>query len=423
MVLLVYGINHKTAAVALRERVAFPPERVLATVTAARQATALAELALLSTCNRTEFYAVGTPEQLPALRAWLATTCGLSPEALAAVDYSHEAEGALAHAMRVAAGLDSMILGEPQILGQLKAALADADASGQLGPLWRRAAQAVFAAAKQIRTETAIGQSPVSVGYAAVTLARQVFERLADAHVLLVGAGEMNALVGRHLKEQGVQRLTVINRTADRAAALAAELSAEIRPWSELAGAIQQADVVISCTGALMPFITPDLLAAPLRQRRHRPLLLIDIAVPRDIDPAVARFEDVFLYSIDDLQSVIDAGWRQRAEAARAAQGLIDQHCARYEQTRRIQQDAAGVIARLRQQAAELLDEERQRAVQQLQAGESPEQVIARLQHSMMNRWLHAPTVALRALAAEGSVTQLQQLARGLGLVDEDSGS
>lgn len=421
MGLLAFGINHKTASVALRERAAFVPDSLHEELRRAVAATGLPELAILSTCNRTEFYAIGDAGHMQRLRDWLSRERGIAAAELDAVWYSFAGPDAVRHAMQVAAGLDSMILGEPQIFGQVKAAFAEADAAGTLGGELRRLSHGVFAAVKQVRSQTAIGASPVSIGYAAVNLARQVFSSLVETPVLLVGAGEMNQLVARHLREQGVRQLTVVNRSLANAQALAVEVGGEARPWSALAEALAAADMVVSCTASLTPVITRDLLQPALRRRRHRPQLMIDIAVPRDIDPALAELEDVFLYTIDDLQSVVDAGLRQRQQAAREAQQLIDQHVRQFAQQQRIQQDAAALIARLRRQAGDLVEEERQRALDALRAGADAEQVLARLQHNMLNRWLHAPTVGLRQLAADGDLAQLSLVARALGLPPDDA--
>ncbi|MES2721438.1 MAG: glutamyl-tRNA reductase [Pseudomonadota bacterium] len=423
MGLLAFGINHKSASLALRERVSFAPEALSSALIAACKDTGLRELALISTCNRTEFYAAADRPDAAAqaLLQWLAGSQQLTVEDLQGVAYSHAAEQAVRHAMRVAAGLDSMILGEPQILGQMKLAYRDALAAGTLGPELERLFQKTFAAAKQVRTDTAIGVSPVSIGFAAVTLARQVFESLQNTPVLLVGSGEMNTLVARHLREQGVTDLMVVNRTFAHAETLAQSVLGEALPWSELGAALARADMVVSCTASSQPVITRALVAQALKRRRHRPLLLIDIAVPRDIAPDVAELEDVYLYTVDDLQGVVDAGWRERQVAAEAAEILISQHVQDFGAHQRISQDAAHLIRSLRSQAMQVADAEREKALDALRKGGDAEVVLARLQHNLMNKWLHAPTVALRQLAAEADQAQLPVALRVLGLQDSDS--
>lgn len=416
MALLAFGINHRTAAVALRERAAITPDALTASLREARDQAGLQELAILSTCNRTEFYGAATPDAAEAMLAWLARSRGIAIEELRQVWYCHADDDAVRHAMRVAAGLDSMILGEPQIFGQMKSAYSEASAAGTLGPELERLFQGTFAAVKQVRTQTSIGASPVSIGFAAVTLARQVFESLADTPVLLVGAGEMNSLVARHLREQGVTDLMIVNRTLARAEALAQEVGGEALPWSLLGDALIRADMVVSCTASAELVITRDAVRAALGRRRHRPLLLIDIAVPRDIDPAAAELDDTFLYTVDDLQSVVDAGWRQRQAAAAEAEQLINERVRRFGAQQRIQQDAAALIRTLRSQSQRIADAEQAKALDQLRQGVDPAQVLARFQHNLMNKWLHAPTVGLRALAAGNDEATLTQAAMLLGL-------
>lgn len=419
MGLLAFGINHRTASVALRERAAFTPEQLSAALAAVRAQAGFGEVAILSTCNRTEFYGAAEAEAGERLLAWLAAEVGVGVEELRAVCYRHEGPEAVRHAMRVASGLDSMILGEPQILGQMKAAYGDALSAGAVGPELERLFQRTFEAAKQVRSETAIGASPVSIGFAAVTLARQVFESLADAPVLLVGAGEMNALVARHLREQGVGELMICNRTLARAEVLAAEVGGEALPWSSLDDALARADMVVSCTGATAPVISREAVQAALRRRRHRPLLLIDIAVPRDIAPSVADFDDVFLYTVDDLQGVVDAGWRNRQAAAEEAEQVIARRVQDYQMQQRIREDAGSLIRELRARAARVADAERERALATLRQGGDPEVVLARFQHNLLNKWLHLPTVGLRELAAAGE----DDLARRLAALLDPSGN
>ncbi len=420
MSLLAFGINHRTASVALRERAAFTPETLTAALKEACASAGLSELAILSTCNRTEFYGAAAPAAVEAMLHWLADARGIPSEELRKVWYSHADQEAVRHAMRVAAGLDSMILGEPQIFGQMKSAYSEASRAGTLGPELERLFQGTFAAVKQVRTETAIGASPVSIGYAAVTLARQVFESLSDTPVLLVGAGEMNALVARHLREQGVTELMLVNRTLARAETLAHEVGGEAMPWSMLGEALSRADMVVSCTASAEAVISLPQVKAALKRRRHRPLLLIDIAVPRDIDPAVAGLDDVFLYTVDDLQSVVDAGWRQREAAAAQAEALIAERVQRFSGQQRIQQEGAAMIRALRSRAQQQADDERARALSAIRQGADPEVVLARLQHNLINKWLHHPTVGLRQLAAGGEHEQLARLSALLGITRPD---
>lgn len=416
MALLAFGINHKTASVALRERAAFAPEALGQALRDARRCGGLAEVAILSTCNRTEFYAAGDAEHVAAVRDWLATSRGISEAELAAVWYAHEDDEALRHAVRVASGLDSMVLGEPQIFGQMKTAWSEALAAGTTGASLDKLFQVTFAATKAVRSQTALGASPVSIGFAAVTLARQVFESLAQTPTLLVGAGEMNALVAKHVREQGAAELMIVNRTLARAEAVASQVDAEAMPWSCLPDALARAGVVISCTGSSEPVITQAMIKQALKARRHQPMLLIDIAVPRDIEPSVAALDDVFLYTVDDLQSVIDNGLRSRQAAAIDAERLIERHVQQFAEQQRVAQRAVSLIRQVRSQAATVADVERQKALSQLRQGADPEVVLARLQHNLINKWLHAPTVSLRQLAASNDADGLALVASAMGI-------
>lgn len=421
MALLAFGINHKTASVALRERAAFAPEALGQALRDARQFAGLDEVAILSTCNRTEFYGAADPERIQAVRQWLAESRGISDAELDAVWYAHEGEAAMRHAMRVASGLDSMVLGEPQIFGQMKTAWSEAIAAGTAGGALDKLFQGTFAAAKAVRSKTTLGASPVSIGFAAVTLARQVFESLAQTPTLLVGAGEMNSLVAKHLREQGVAELMIVNRTLANAEVVAQDVEAEAMPWSCLQDALARAGVVISCTGSSEAVITRTMVKKALKERRQQPMLLIDIAVPRDIEPSVAELDDVFLYTVDDLQSVIDAGWRNRQAAAVDAERLIDQHVQQFAEQQRVAETAVALIRQVRGRAADIADNERQKALEQLRRGADPEAVLARLQHNLMNKWLHAPTVSLRQLAASNNTHGLQLVAQAMGVKPEDT--
>lgn len=418
MRLLAFGINHKSASVALRERAAFTPDVLTAALKTACAEAGLRELAILSTCNRTEFYGAADVDSAERMLHWLSREREIPIDELRPVWYCHEQDEAVRHAMRVAAGLDSMILGEPQIFGQMKTAYSDAVAAGTLGSELERMFQQTFSAAKQVRSTTGIGASPVSIGFAAVSLARQVFESLTTTSVLLVGTGEMNTLVARHLREQGVAELILVNRTQAKAEALALEVSGEVMPWSALPDALARADMVVSCTASPDIVISADCVRSALKRRRHRPLLLIDIAVPRDIDPAVSEFDDLFLYTVDDLQSVVDAGWRARQSAAEQAELVIGERVRQFGEQQRIQQDAGLYIRSLRGRVEQMADIERAKALTALRQGGDPEEILARLQHALMNKWLHAPTIGLRKAAASGDAENLQQAAQLLGLTD-----
>jgi glutamyl-tRNA reductase len=411
----ILGINHKTASVALREQVAFADERLHAALLALRQESGVAEAVILSTCNRTELYWAG-PAADTTLADWLKrhhdSTVDLSSSL-----YVHRERHAVEHAFNVAAGLDSMVLGEAQILGQLKEAYRLAQAAGSTGPALNRLFQAAFAAAKRIRTETQIGANAVSLASATVSLARRVFSDLTERSALLVGAGEMIALTARHLASSGVRHMVIANRSLPRAQTLAAELKAYAVGLGDLGQELQTADIVVCCTASPVPLITKSLAASALgARRRRRPMFMVDLAVPRDIDPLVAQLKDVYLFSIDDLQKVIDENRQQRELAAGDAKLLIDEEVARFMAEARAH-DAGPAILALREQANEIRAHTLEQAKRMLAAGRSGEEVLDYLANTLTNRLMHGPTQALRQ-AAESSDTVLAEAIARLLLED-----
>jgi glutamyl-tRNA reductase len=396
MAVNILGINHKTAPVALREKVAFAEDRLVAALTTLREEMGVAEALILSTCNRTEVYWSGTASGSD-LSQWLERHHGNNLD-LAASLYIHQESRAIEHAFSVASGLDSMVLGEVQILGQLKDAYRIAQESGSTGPILNKLFQAAFSAAKRVRTETRIGANAVSLASATVSLARRVYEDLSAHNALLVGAGDMNALTARHFMSAGIKRMVIANRTLSRAQTLAAELNAHAVPLSDLDQELAAADIVISCTASLEPLISKRAVEAAIRARRRRPIFMVDMAVPRDIDPQVAELEDVYLFSIDDLQQLVDENIQQREVAAGGARLLITEEVARFLAESRAQ-DAGPAIRALRQQAEGIRQQTVEQARRMLQAGKSTDEVIDYLANTLTNRLLHAPTQALRQAA------------------------
>src|SRR6202049_3428382 len=317
MAFSILGTNHRTAPVALREKVAFSEDRLLAALRTLRQQTGVAEVVILSTCNRTEVYWAGSASGAE-MSNWLERHHGNNLK-LAPSLYVHQEQRAVEHAFSVASGLDSMVLGEAQILGQLKDAYRAAQEAGSTGPSLNKLFQAAFSAAKRVRSETRIGENAVSIASATVSLARRMYSDLSAHTALMVGAGDMNALTARHFMSAGVKRLVIANRTLGRAQALAAELKAHAVGLEDLDKELAQADIVITCTASAVPLITRSAAEAAIRARRRRPIFMVDFAWPRDIDPAVADLEDVYLFSIDDLQQLIDENRQQRAVAAGGA--------------------------------------------------------------------------------------------------------
>jgi glutamyl-tRNA reductase len=396
MAVNILGINHKTAPVALREKVAFTEDRLVAALLMLRKELGVAEALILSTCNRTEVYWSG-PASGSELSQWLERHHGNALD-LAASLYVHQESRAIEHTFSVASGLDSMVLGEVQILGQLKDAYRIAQQSGSTGPILNKLFQAAFSAAKRVRTETRVGANAVSLASATVSLARRVYEDLSAHNVLLIGAGDMNALTARHFMSAGVKRMVIANRTLERAQTLAGELNAQAVPLTDLDRELADADIVISCTASPEPLISKRAVEAAIRARRRRPIFMVDMAVPRDVDPHVAELEDVYLFSIDDLQQLIDENMQQRQAAADGARLLINEEVARFLAESRAQ-DAGPAIRALRRQADGIRQQTVEQARRMLAGGKSTDEVIDYLANTLTNRLLHAPTQALRQAA------------------------
>ena len=407
----ILGINHKTAPVALREKVAFSEERLLAALRTLRQQAGVAEAVILSTCNRTEVYWAGSASGAELSR-WLERHHGHDLD-LASSLYVHQEQRAVEHAFTVASGLDSMVLGEAQILGQLKDAYRVAQEAGSTGPALNKLFQAAFSAAKRVRSETRIGENAVSIASAIVSLARRVYSDLSAHTALMVGAGEMNALAARHFMSAGVKRMVIANRTLSRAQSLAAELKADAAGLDDLDRELAQADIVISCTASLVPLITKSAVEVAIRTRRRRPIFMVDLAVPRDIEPAVADLEDVYLFSIDDLQQLIDENRQQREVAAGGARLLIDEEVARFLSESRAH-DAGPAIRALRQQADGIRLQTVEQARRLLAAGKSPDEVIDFLANTLTNRLLHSPTQALRQAGEQADSALAEALIKAL---------
>ncbi|MET0582568.1 MAG: glutamyl-tRNA reductase [Pseudoxanthomonas sp.] len=395
MTLWVLGLNHQTAPVALRERVAFDAAALPAALASLRALPDVSEAAVLSTCNRTELYAIAEDGQ--ALGAWLATHA----DGLDGYLYRHSDADAVRHLFRVATGLDSMVLGEPQILGQVKEAWVAARESGALGNGLDRLFQQTFAVAKRARTDTRVGANPVSVASTAVRLAQNSFARLDESTVLLIGAGETIELAARHLSEGKVRRLLIANRTLSHAQELATRHGGYALPLAELERHLAEADVVFSATASREPILTQAQVAAALSRRRHKPMLLFDLAVPRDIDSGVAELDDAYLYTVDDLERAVEDNRRSRREAADAAEVIIELQVARY-----IENLHAGTrqepLKRLRAHGDAAREEVLAKARQQLANGRNADEVLDFLAHTLTNRLLHPPTAALREAALSG---------------------
>ncbi|AVI62847.1 glutamyl-tRNA reductase [Halomonas sp. GFAJ-1] len=400
MTLLALGINHRTASVAVREQVAFTPTQLESALAELRSLPQINEAAVLSTCNRTELYCVTDAAGEQVVLDWLGRFHNLRVEDLSRCAYHYLDSDAARHLMRVAVGLDSMVLGEPQILGQLKDAYQQARQAKGLGGELERLFQHTFAVAKQVRTETGIGKNPVSIAYAAVSMASRIFDDFSRARALLIGAGETIELVARHLHEAGVRQLTVANRTRERAEQVSSPLGGTAITLSEIPDALEYADIVISSTASPLPILGKGMVERALKKRRHRPVFMVDIAVPRDIEPQVGELADVFLYTVDDLEEVIQENRRHRQVAADQAESLIEHGVGNWLHERRIRKGGE-LIRDYRRHGEAIRDHSREQALERLARGEDPAKVIERMAHQLANRLMHHPTLALREAASQ----------------------
>jgi glutamyl-tRNA reductase len=419
MSLITVGVNHKTAPVSIRERLAFAPEKMVEALSSLVSEKKDNEAVIVSTCNRTELYcAIEDGRDVDDVIRWLGHYHQLDFDDLKQYCYTHFNDDSVRHVMRVASGLDSLILGEPQILGQVKSAYAVSQEGECIGPELRALFQRTFSIAKRVRTDTAIGENPVSIAFAAVSLAQRIFADIRQNTALLIGAGQTIELVARHLKEQGVKRIIVANRTLMRAETLANDLGAEAIMLGDIGDYLAQADIVISSTASQLPIIGKGMVERATSKRRHNPMLLIDIAVPRDIEPEVEEVKDAYLYTVDDLHSVIEENVRARQDAAKAAELIIEEGVDSYRRTLESRK-MSDLIVTYRHSAEDIKDIELAKAMKSLESGQSPEQVINKLAHGLMNKLIHAPTRYLREAGADADQHGLTIAATVLG-INED---
>ena len=411
MPLIALGLNHLTAPVALREQVAFDAENTAPALADLAAQRGVDEALILSTCNRTELYCTVSEGSEDAPLDWLHRHHRLTPGRLDEFLYRHDEDAAVRHMFRVATGLDSMVLGEPQILGQVKDAWRVAQAAGTLHAPMDRLLQNAFAVAKRVRTDTRIGSAPVSVAYTAVRLVERAFTDLQQACVLLIGAGETIELAARHLLERRVRRLIVGNRTTENAQMLAGRFGGYAIALADLPQHLAEADIVLSATAAREPILTRAMLDTALRERRRRPMFLLDLAVPRDIEASAAELPDVFLYTIDDLRQVIDSSQRSRENAAHDAEAIIELQVERYLAWRR-----ATVLDQplriMRADAEAQRDAVLARAREMLANGRDPNEALEYLANTLTGKLLHAPSVRLREAAQSGDSALLEAAAR-----------
>jgi glutamyl-tRNA reductase len=408
MSLYALGLNHQTAPLAVRERVVFHVERVREALAELKRGHAR-EAAILSTCNRTELYVAG--DAPVALAQWLERYHRFEPAGLSPYLYTLPREQAVRHVFRVASGLDSMVLGEPQILGQMKDAARAAESAGTLGTLLHKLFQRSFAVAKEVRSTTQLGTASVSMAAASVRLAGRIFPSLKEQSVLFIGAGEMIELCATHFAAQGPARMTVANRTLDRAQKLAHRFNARPIELRTLADHLHEHDIIVSSTASSLPILGKGLVERALRARRRRPMFMVDLAVPRDIEPEVGELDDVFLYTVDDLGQIVSANLDSRRAAVAQAEAIIDHQVGHFMHWMRTRENVP-LIRALRARADDARREELDRALRALARGEAPAKVLEALSQGLVNKLMHAPTQALHDAAGDEQRALAELLAR-----------
>lgn len=424
--LFVVGISWRTAPVAVREKLAFREEELTPALRSMTAKLPVAEALLISTCNRVEVYGVAKPgsDGATAVRQFIIEQRGVKPVDVTNVLYEHRGPAAIRHVFRVASSLDSLVVGEAQILGQLKDAYGIAGTSGTSGPVLSRALERAFGVAKRVRTETTIARGAANVSSVAVELAGRVFGNLAGKSVLVVGAGKMSALAARHLYANGAQRIVVTNRSPAKAEALAAEIEGVAKPWEQLEDHLVEADVVISSTGAQQPILTKKLFKTVAKRRRYRQMIVIDIAVPRDAEQGINDIEQVYLFNIDDLDKVVQANLAERQKAAEHAGKIVEHEAGQFEQWLRTQA-VVPTIRALREKFAQVAETEVSKALEQLARKElskdQQREVLQRTVQLVVNKLLHAPTTALRATPGEEAELRAAVICELFGLEPDET--
>ncbi len=399
MPLLTLGLNHQTAPVEIREKITFSPQHLERALNQAQQVKGIKEVVIVSTCNRTEIYCEYDEQYDAELTAWLAQFHNIDEASIAPYLYQHDHALSIQHLYRVASGLDSLVLGEPQILGQLKTAFEAASQANSINTVLGRLFQSAFTVAKKVRTETDIGANPVSVAFAAVSLAKQIFGDLSSLKALMIGAGETIELAARHLKSQGIGNIVIANRTLSRAQLLADELDADAILIGDIGEYLAQSDIVISSTASQLPILGKGTTEEALKIRKHKPIFMVDIAVPRDIEPQVAELDDIYLYTVDDLKEVIDENQKSRQAAAKEAEAMIIGEIVHFEEWLKTHKNA-DEIRLLRQKAEQLKNECLAKAMQQIAkpnlTSQQTEDIMQSLATCMCNKMIHGPTVEMR---------------------------
>lgn len=404
MYLLGCGINHKSATIAIREQLAFDQQQASSALHSLLQRQAANEAVLLSTCNRTEIYAFS--HQPERIKEWLFSQCNSELD-LTPFCYEFVNADCVKHLLRVASGLDSMLLGEPQIMGQIKQAYQLACQAGAVGTELKQLFPAIFSASKQIRQNSNLGAHSVSLAYSIIQLSKRIFSQIQQCRVLLLGAGTQMELITTYLIKQGIKHFIIANRHLEKAQKLANTIAAQAIQLSDIPAYLPQVDLVICATSSPLPLIGKGMVERAIKQRRHSPMLMCDLAVPRDIEPEVADLDDIYLYNIDDFQEIIDANQHHRQLAAKQAEMLVDAHTEIFMRKLRIHQ-SRHVISQFRKQMDLLREKEVKKALQNLQNGQDPKLIISELAHKLTNKILHQPTIKLRHAASEQQLQILQ---------------
>lgn len=406
---LIVGINHQSAPVALREKVAFSGDQLPDALVRLKRAAALDEVCILSTCNRTEIYTTAETMNPGRIVDWLCDFHRIDQLELESAVYSHMGNEAVGHMMQVAAGLDSMVLGEPQILGQMKDAFVIATDTGTIGSQLSHLSQNTFRIAKKIRTDTSIGESSVSVASTAVNLATNLFGNLAGCQVLLIGAGETIELVARHLQQAGISRFIVANRTLSNAERLARGIGGQATDLAMLHEHLGEIDLLFSSTGSQLPILGKGMVERVIKKRKHRPIFMVDLAVPRDIEPEISVLQDIYLYTIDDLQIIVSENMSIREDAASDAQRIVDEAVKEYQHQHQSLK-AKDILVEFRERHSALKEQELERAIQRLNKGESPEDVLSAFANQLLNKMMHHPSIAIKEAAAQNQFDTLKAI-------------
>jgi glutamyl-tRNA reductase len=407
MTLVAYGINHATAPIDLREKVNFGNDVVPDALHELKNRNGIHEAAILSTCNRTEIYCSVDQEHNHNPIDWLHDFHGMKQDQLKPFMYKHPDESAVRHVLRVASGLDSMVLGESQVLGQLKSAYQNAVNAGSIGHQLNRLFQHSFHVAKEVRSNTAIGNHPVSVAYAAVRLAQQIFGDLSNQTALLIGAGETIELAAKHLHENGLNRMIIANRTLERSQRLANEYSVYAIQIGDIPKHLAEADIVISSTASQLPILGKGAVESAIKARKHKPMFMVDIAVPRDIEVEVGNMDDVYLYSVDDLKDIVQENMQSRQNAAKQAEKIIDTQAQEFMGWLN-SLDAVSTIRALRGQAEQIQEEVILSGLSKLRNGADPETILQETARTLTNKLIHSPSSQLRNASADSREDLLQ---------------